>query len=239
MTEGISVAVNPELEGLNPYDLHDAEAVRVDAFLSGLDDADWAAPTRCGGWTIRDLVAHLAATQEYHQACLDDSLGELMARGLEAGATDLDSFNAWGVENRADASADEVVAEWRAADAEIRRRFRERDGTTLATMVGQYPVRAQAFHIASELAVHADDLGTPVEPADQAARLDWRTRFARATLAEEKPEITVEVVPGGTRIRSDAFDAVLDDTTLVEARNARLSDDDPVDPVIRASLSPF
>jgi uncharacterized protein (TIGR03083 family) len=31
--------------------------------LVALDDSDWATPTRCPGWSVADVVLHLAQTQ--------------------------------------------------------------------------------------------------------------------------------------------------------------------------------
>jgi len=31
------------------------------SYLSALSDADWAAPSRCEGWTVKDVVAHMGA----------------------------------------------------------------------------------------------------------------------------------------------------------------------------------
>ncbi|MBO0854477.1 MAG: TIGR03086 family protein [Nocardia sp.] len=43
----------------------DATAVRASADLvAGAGPADWSRPTPCAGWTLRDLVAHMA-TQHY------------------------------------------------------------------------------------------------------------------------------------------------------------------------------
>lgn len=36
---------------------------RVIALADGLDEADWARPTPCAGWTVQDLLAHLSGTQ--------------------------------------------------------------------------------------------------------------------------------------------------------------------------------
>lgn len=33
-------------------------------FLHTLSDADWAAPSRCDGWTVKDVVAHLGAASK-------------------------------------------------------------------------------------------------------------------------------------------------------------------------------
>ena len=179
----------------------------------------------------------LAAVEEYHHACLDDALGPLFEQGMAAGVADLHGWNAHGVEVRADRPALDVVAEWRVADAETRRRLRERDGGEMATSVGPYSVRWQAFHIASELATHGDDLWVPVDPTEQHARLAWRVPFSRFSLSESKPDVETEAVDGGTRVRADEHEAVLDDLTFVEAVAGRLPDDTEVDPEIVEALS--
>lgn len=38
-----------------------AERAAIVSFLRQLDDADWERPSRCEGWTIKDVVSHLAA----------------------------------------------------------------------------------------------------------------------------------------------------------------------------------
>ncbi|HUF84686.1 MAG TPA: maleylpyruvate isomerase N-terminal domain-containing protein, partial [Acidimicrobiia bacterium] len=63
-----------ELAGLDPYELLAAEGDRLAPFFSTLPEDGWARPTRCEGWSVRDMLAHLAATEQYHRACLDDAL---------------------------------------------------------------------------------------------------------------------------------------------------------------------
>ena len=41
-----------------------AEQDRLDSILGGLCDADWAAPSAAAGWTVADVVLHLAQTEE-------------------------------------------------------------------------------------------------------------------------------------------------------------------------------
>jgi len=226
-----------ELDGLDPYDLLDAEAARIDAYLSSLDEAAWQQPSRCEGWTRRDLAAHLAAVEDYHHACLDDRVVAFIEEGMASGVASLDDFNQLGVQRRADRPAAEVVAEWREADADTRRRMRARDGEEMGSSIGPYPVRWQAFHVASELATHADDLGVPVTPDEAAGRVAWRARFSRFSLPESKPGVEVTPVAGGTRVRIDDVDEVLDDEPFVEAVAGRLTDDAGVSAELRAALS--
>ena len=36
----------------------------LDQLLAGLDEAAWAGPSRCPGWSISDVLLHLAQTDE-------------------------------------------------------------------------------------------------------------------------------------------------------------------------------
>jgi uncharacterized protein (TIGR03083 family) len=223
------------LEGFDPHDALDAEAARLEAHLMTLDDDGWAAPSRCSAWSVRDVVGHLAAVEQYHEACFDGRVVAMIEEFLAAGMTSLDEFNQAGVDERADSATAEVVAEFVAADAETRRRFRERDGGDMDTAAGAYPVRWQAFHIATELATHADDVGVPVAADEAADRLAWRLAFSRFALTERRPGAVVERAADGTRVVVDGIDVVVDDETLVAALADRLGDE--ADPEVRAALS--
>ncbi len=95
----------------------------------------------------------------------------------------------------------------------------------MATSVGPYPARWQAFHVASELATHADDLGVPVPAADLAARLEWRTRFSRFSLMESKPELVACAGRDGTTVTANGEEITVDDNTFVAAVAGRLLSD--------------
>ena len=102
-----------DLEGLDPYGLMAHEAARIDGFVSTLDDADWQQPSRCAGWSVRDVLAHLAASEEYNRACLDGTvstfLGALGARGV----TDLNGANELGIRDFDDVATPELLETWR------------------------------------------------------------------------------------------------------------------------------
>src|SRR5687767_9688171 len=89
--------LDAELEGFDPYDVLDQEAARLHAHLLTLDGDAWAAPTRCEGWTARDLLGHLRATEDYFQACVNGTVADLLGEMGGRGATDVTSFNALGV----------------------------------------------------------------------------------------------------------------------------------------------
>ncbi|MCB1251439.1 MAG: maleylpyruvate isomerase N-terminal domain-containing protein [Acidimicrobiales bacterium] len=233
------MAIDDVLAGLDPYDLMDAEAARIEAYAGTLDAAGWAAPSRCVGWSRHDLLAHLDATEEYFHAGLAGTVGELFARYAAAGVTDLHAANAQGVAARADIADGELLTQWSAAAAETRAGMRARDGGEVDTSVGAYPTRWQAFHIAGELAIHADDLGAPVAEDEAAARLAWRTRFSCFALAETKPGSEATIVDDHlVRVHTvDGADHELDAATFVAAVAARLPADASIDDDLRAALS--
>jgi len=226
-----------ELEGLNPFDILDREAERLDRFLSALDDDRWAVASRCDGWTIRDVLAHLASAEGYHNACLDDDLDAFLQRGADAGATDLDAFNEWGIREYDGRSPEQVLAEWRGANEQTRRRMRDRGDGTMTTMVPDYPVRLQAFHVASELATHADDVGVPVDPEEAGERTGWRARFSRFAVAEMERDVSISPSEHGNVVRAGDVEVVLSDDDLIEAVAARLPTGHSLAPELRVALS--
>jgi uncharacterized protein (TIGR03083 family) len=211
------------LEGFDPFDVLDREAVRLDAFFSTLVPTEWSRASRCPGWTTRDMLAHLAAAEAYHQACLDGRVGEYLAELGALGATDLDSANRVGIDQLADYQPRELLSMWRASNLETRQGFRARGDGTIDTTVGEYPCRWQAFHVASELATHADDIFVPVADDEDELRWAWRVAFSRFALAEAKPDVVVEPLGGGRwRVRTDSLKVEVDEHDLMEGVVGRL-----------------
>jgi uncharacterized protein (TIGR03083 family) len=225
-----------DLAALDPVDLWDLEARRLEAHFAALPDDGWAEPSRCEGWTVRDVLAHLAATEVYFRACLDGGVGALMEEMGARGATDVASFNRLGIDDRAGVPTDELLRTWSADDAVARQGFRERGDGDVDSSVGPYPARWQAFHLAGEIAVHGDDVGMAVPDADRAARREWRVRFSRFALSESKPELTVDVGDGTVHVQGEGIDATLDPDDFVELVAGR-APRSAVDDTLRAGLS--
>jgi len=205
--------------------------------LSGLGESGWNRPSRCAGWTVRDVVGHLAAGEDYHRACLDGTVAAFLASFAERGGADLDSVNALGVADYAALSPAQVLARWRAASADNRRRFRERGDGVVDTSIGEYPCRWQAFHVAAELATHADDIGVPVTPGEQAERTAWRARYSRFALSEAKPQLEIRQVGARTAVTGGPATVELDDDELIEAVMGRLDETSGFSAELRALLS--
>jgi uncharacterized protein (TIGR03083 family) len=226
-----------DLHDLDPYDLMDAEAARLDAYFSGLGPADWAKPSRCESWSVRDVLAHLTASEDYNHASLEGTVGAFLAAWGEKGATDLDTANEVSIRELDERSTAQLVADWRVANAETRAKLRERDGDDIDTSVGPYPARWQAFHLAFELAVHADDVGVPVMSAEADGRVAWEAAFGRFALKELDKGLTIDAANGTTHVQGDGIDTDLPDEVFVEAVAARLGPDAPLDVEQRALLS--
>lgn len=210
-----------EIHGLDPFDLLDHECARVNGHFAAL--RDWGRPTRCEGWTARHMLSHLAGVEVYNRACLDDAVERLFAELAEQGVSGPHGFNAWYV-LRFDASpVEEVLRQWRTANAAFRAEMRARgEGASIGSSVGPYPVGLQAFHLAMEYATHADDLGAHVDPVERRDRTAWRARVARFAIGEQAGPVEIWPNAGANVVRLGDESAVLGDDDLVEASQGRL-----------------
>ena len=105
-----------------------AEAMRITAVenarmldqLRTLDPADWAAPTDCPPWTVRDMVVHLIAAAEAQASPLEFTRQFLRGRRLTAeigGHHFVDGMNEYQLRARADWTADTLPQRWEVAAA--------------------------------------------------------------------------------------------------------------------------
>lgn len=84
-------------------------AMSIIALAGELDDDDWARPTDCDEWTVKDIVAHLAHLET--ELCNTEQ-----NRSGQVGGTDVVSaYTGAGVEARRDRTPAELVAELAAA----------------------------------------------------------------------------------------------------------------------------
>lgn len=226
-----------DLEGLDPYDLMATETARLDRFFGAASATTWDAASRCDGWTVRDVLAHLAASEDYNRACLDGTVQAFLAHLGAKGAVDLASANDLGVHDFDGQAPDEILATWRERSTANREAIRARDGAHVDSSVGAYPARWQAFHLAFELATHADDVGVPVTAAEAGPRIDWQARFGRFAIRELKPDLAIASQAGRTVVKGDGVDIELPDEEFVQAVAARLPEESNLDDDIAATLS--
>ena len=168
--------------------------------VADLDERAWAAPSRCPGWSVADVVLHLAQTDEMALASLDDRLPEhldTLAAAWSAGAaSSVDDGAGLLVEaERGELGAEQVHRRWLDASAGVRRRLAERgDSERVQWVAGTLSVRTLATTRLAECWIHsgdvADGLGVELAPTDRLrliARLAWRTLPYAFTRAGEEP----------------------------------------------------
>jgi uncharacterized protein (TIGR03084 family) len=167
-----------------------------------LDDDAWARPSRCEGWSVADVVLHLAQTNEMAQSSLDGTFGQ-WAKGFPTDARDVDD------------GADRLVARERGMPVEVLRRrwldgaarmcdsFRAIDPSARVQWVaGTMAARTLATTRLAETWIHTNDIA-PVAPTDRLehiARLTWRTiphAFGREGLEPPGPTAFRLTAPGG------------------------------------------
>ncbi len=170
-----------------------AQQAELAGLLEGRSSEEWAKPTPCEGWSVADVVLHLAQTDELAIASLEGRLpavGEELGWSTERGRDVDDAADALVVANR-DQAPEEIAAQWKDAAARLIAAFREADPHARVQWVaGELSVRTLTTTRLAETWIHTGDVatafGVELEPTDclwDIARLAWRTlpyAFARA-----------------------------------------------------------
>jgi uncharacterized protein (TIGR03084 family) len=191
------------------------------AQLAELVDAcandDWERPTRCEGWDIASVLAHLALTDE---AATASARGEFdhFADGLlgnrERQTVSVDDAAAAQVDAERAAGGDKIRERWHDASENVQAAFRAGNPHTRVTWVaGKLSLQTLATTRLSECWIHtgdiADALGIALPPTDRLryiARLAWRTlryAFQRADMTMHGPVAIDLIGPQGEQWRFD------------------------------------
>ncbi len=142
------------------------------------------------------MVAHLSTDEVYNQACVDGTLDQLPS------ASGLSGWNARGVRVRRAMGPLEVLQEWESRQALVRRAWGKigLDGT-IDTSIGRYPLRLQAWHLAREYAIHADDIRVRMSELERRVQLRWRIAFGLFAAREEGEPVDAELVGDQVQLR--------------------------------------
>jgi uncharacterized protein (TIGR03084 family) len=154
------------------------------ALLDGLGDDDWTRPSRCEGWTVADVVLHLAQTNEMAVASVHGAFGETVER-LSAGlapATSVDEAVDGMVALERGTPHTALRERWRASAVEQAAALAGAGASRRVQWVaGDLTVRTLATTRLAETWIHGGDVaaafGTapPVTGAlRHVARLAWR-----------------------------------------------------------------
>lgn len=169
--------------------------------LAGLGEPGWATPSACAGWSVADVVLHLAQTNEMAigsaQRDLDGALVRL-TEGLAPAAGDIDDGAALMVAHQRGGSTADLHERWLRSCTELRGALLACDpGDRLTWVAGELAARTLGTTRLAETWIHTGDvaegLGVELAPSDRLwhiARLAWRTipyAFQREGLSPPGP----------------------------------------------------
>ena len=162
------------------------------AVLEPLREPDWNRPTRCDGWSVGDVVLHLAQTDEMAMASLEGRVEAFLAERTAGGtATTIDAGAELMVQRERGARPEALHRRWAEGAGRLDGLFEQVDPHQRVTWVaGTLSVHTLAATRLAECWIHTGDVAGAVGlevPVDDrlrhVARLAWRTlpyAFARA-----------------------------------------------------------
>jgi uncharacterized protein (TIGR03084 family) len=194
-----------------------AQHAQLAELVDACTGADWERPTRCEGWDIASVLAHLALTDE---GAIASARGEFdhHADGLlgarERQTISVDAAAAAQVEAERAVGGEKIRQRWHDASATMQAVFRAGDPHRRVTWVaGTLSLQTLATTRLSECWIHTDDiadaLGIALPPTDRLrfiARLAWRTlpyAFQRADMTLHGPVAMELRGPQGEQWRYD------------------------------------
>ena len=192
-----------------------AQHTELRGILTALTPEQWDTPSLCPGWSVADVVLHLAQSDE---AALGSARGTISvaAKGagwdlddLHAGRATMDEIAERAIAAQRGAPPAELLARWSAAaDGLVSTLSITDPKRALPWVVGELPARTLATTRLAECWIHTHDIARPLgiamEPADRMwhiARLAWRTlpyAFARAGQTLTGPVALILDKPDGT-----------------------------------------
>jgi uncharacterized protein (TIGR03084 family) len=191
-----------------------AQTDRLDAILGGLDEGQWSAPSLCPGWSVSDVVLHLAQTEEGVAATVTGSDMVIPSEG----AANIDEAMEHWVRAERGASHEEVHVRWNKARREALDAMRGADpGTPLTWAAAPLRPKTLATTRLSEHWIHTMDIAEPLgienPDTDDIGHLAWLAvktvpyAFARAG-RDDPPSVRAELVaPSGAEWRFGPDDA--------------------------------
>lgn len=132
--------------------------------LAGLDDEQWLAPSRCDGWTVRDVAAHLVTVNSFWESSITAGVAgdpTRMLVGFDPAASPPQFVAAM-----ADLSAAQVMESFVSTNDSLIARLESLDDRQWESMAeappGHMPVRLVAQHALWDSWVHERDVAVPL-----------------------------------------------------------------------------
>jgi len=192
------------------FDDLEAELDNLDQILTRLDRAAWTAPSAAAGWTVADVVLHLAQTEELvaETIAAGPAGGRPPADAAAAGASVDAAMDARVRRERAEPGL--VYARWRAARTASAAALRRADPDTPLTWVAA-PLRP-AVLATTRLSEHwahgldiTEPLAIPFPDTDRLRHVAWLAHrtlpYAFATAGKQTPAVRCELTaPDGVTV---------------------------------------
>ena len=141
------------------FEALEAQTDRLDDILIGLDDEAWASPSLCPGWSVCDVVLHLAQTEE---GVVATAQARAMPTPPEGAGTVDDVVEHW-VRSERGAPPERVHSRWNAARRAALDALRSADPTVPLTWIAA-PLRPRTLATTrlSEHWIHTMDIADPL-----------------------------------------------------------------------------
>ena len=159
---------------------------RLAALVADVDDEQWAAPTRCDAWSVQDVVAHLASTNQFWSMSISAGAGGAPTRvlaGFDPVATPaqlVDAVRSW--------TPAEALDKLRRSNDRLRAVVEGLDEASWSLPAeappGHIAIRLVALHAFWDCWVHERDIALPlgldpvVEPDEVQAALVYAAALA-------------------------------------------------------------
>lgn len=190
-----------QTHGVEIYDALEAEEQQLAAVLAGLTTAQWDAPAACAGWSMADVLLHLAQCEEAVVATLQGDALDWSALG-DSVESAMDSYVA---AERSGGPA--VLARWEGARRAALAAFRAADQRARFAWVTNTlrPASLATTRLAEHWA-HALDIAGPLgidyPDTDRLRHILWLAHatlpYAFGVAGEDAPSVRIEAVaPAG------------------------------------------
>jgi uncharacterized protein (TIGR03083 family) len=184
---------------------------RLESFLADLGEAEWARPSRCDGWTVQDVIAHVVGVNTFWQASLRAGLAGTPTRiltGFDPVATPASMVDSMRVLTPAEV-LDQFVHSNDAFLGTLAGLDEPGWSTPAEAPPGHIPVRLLAQHALWDCWIHERDVALPLGsiPAVEPDEVLSSLRYAAA------------LSPGFSIMNGDAFIGVF----AVDAKDPDIS----------------